>query len=179
MGRRKIEVEQKAASEAFALAGQRAEEIKRLKEQVRSSKDADTVGQVLLAKIDKDSKDIAALEKKLHELQAENKTANILVESLRQQVKEILAREQAILKESRELHSQAALQKQLEADLMQYKKQLENVKAGMPSSKANEELRARLADAEKAFQARSKEIEQLHAKAETAVKDAIAELEKK
>lgn len=47
-----------------------------------------------------------------------------------------------------------------DAERVQLKKQLENVKEGMPTAKANEEIRARLADAEKALQARINEVEE-------------------
>lgn len=160
MRKRKEVVEQKATQEAFELAGQRAQEIKRLKEEVSKAtaahKEIGSIGQLLLSKIDADNKEIETLRQERNvQVQEKNKAeAQLAAELLR--TKGATDSNVKLLNEINEKNNQIYA---LQRDLIQVNKDKEALKQGMPSKKANEELRLRLAEAEKALQAQTQKAE--------------------
>lgn len=126
-------------------------QISKLQQDIAAQKlNADTAALEAQGKCERD---IAASAKKCEESTS----------ALRSRYEQLLAEAQKAGQSSAAQDSQLQQLKaqvtQLQNELGQVNKQNENLKAGMPSQKANEELRLRLTDAEKALQAQTKKAQ--------------------
>ncbi len=114
-------------------------------------------------KLNADTAAIEAQGKCEREIAASAKKCEESTSALRSRYEQLLAEAQKAGQSSPALEAQIQQLKtqlsQLETQLIQANKDKEALKAGMPSQKANEELRLRLAEAEKACQAQTKKAE--------------------